>query len=168
MEDGSGSHFDPVLVKLFLDNIDKFLEIKEEFKDENFLQMNPSNTHETDNKIKILFVDDNDLNRMVIEEMILLLFPELSIDTFESAEDVLSLDLDIYDLILSDIDMPCTDGYQLYKLLRDEHNYTKPIIAVTALAVAGDKEKMLAYGFDAYISKPIDIKELEDTIKKYL
>ncbi len=118
--------------------------------------------------LKVLFVDDNELNRMVMEDMLEILFDEFSIETYESATEVLQLDIQSYDLILSDIDMPKINGFELYNLLRDEHNYTKPIIAVTALAVTGDKEKMLMHGFDDYISKPIDMDILEQTIKKYI
>ena len=118
--------------------------------------------------MKVLFVDDNELNRMVIEDMLEILFEDFIIETYESADEVLNQDIQSYDLILSDIDMPRINGFELYTILRDEHNYTKPIIAVTALAITGDKEKMLMYGFDDYISKPIDINILEQTIKKYI
>ena len=117
---------------------------------------------------KILFVDDNELNRMVMEDMLEILFEGYEIQTCESADEVLSLDVDVYDIILSDIDMPKISGFMLYDILREERAYTKPIIAVTALAVTGDKEKMLMYGFNDYISKPIDMNELEQTLKKYL
>ena len=117
--------------------------------------------------MKILFVDDNELNRVLIEEMIDLLFEEIVVDIFSSASEVLKSDIHSYDLILSDISMPDTDGYELYKLLR-ENNYINPIIAVTALAVQGDKEKILIYGFSDYISKPIDINQLKLVIQKYI
>ena len=64
--------------------------------------------------------------------------------------------------------MPMMDGFELHDILRKEHNFKKPIIAVTALAVSGDKERMLMHGFDDYISKPIDMNNLEDTVKKYI
>ncbi len=105
---------------------------------------------------------------MVLEDMLEILFEDFIIETYESADEVLEQDIQSYDLILSDIDMPRISGFELYTILRDEHNYTKPIIAVTALAVAGDKEKMLMHGFDDYISKPIDINNLEQTIQKYI
>ncbi len=117
---------------------------------------------------KILFVDDNELNRMVMEDMLEILFEDFTIETFESADEVLLQDIDSYDIILSDIDMPRISGFELYTILRDKHNYTKPIIAVTALAVNGDKERMLMHGFDNYISKPINIDILEKTIKEYI
>jgi len=118
--------------------------------------------------MKILFVDDNELNRIVMQDMLEILFEELEVEVYESADEVLALDVNNYDLILSDIDMPRISGLELYTMLRDEHNYQKPIIAVTALAVTGDKEKMLMHGFNDYISKPIDIDILESTIKKYI
>lgn len=118
--------------------------------------------------MKILFVDDNELNRIVLKDMIEILFEEIFIETYESSQRVLELELSTYDIILSDIDMPVTNGYELHDILRSKHNYTNPIIAVTALAVTGDREKMLMHGFDDYISKPIDMNELESTIKKYI
>jgi CheY-like chemotaxis protein len=117
---------------------------------------------------KILFVDDNELNRMVVQDMVEMLFEGLTIEVYESASEVLALNVDEYDFILSDIDMPKISGMELYTMLRDDKNYTKPIIAVTALAVNGDKEKMLMHGFNDYISKPIDMTVLEETLKKYI
>ncbi len=117
--------------------------------------------------MKILFVDDNELNRMVMEDMLEIVIDGAEIEVYESAKEVLDLEIQSYDIILSDIDMPVMDGFDLYDVLRNEHNYTKPIIAVTALAVCGDKERILMHGFDDYISKPIDINNLEDTVKKY-
>lgn len=117
---------------------------------------------------KILFVDDNELNRMVMEDMLEIVFPDATIEVYESAKEVLALDLESYEIILSDIDMPEIDGFMLYDALRNEHNFKKTIIAVTALAVSGDKERMLMHGFDDYISKPIDMDELEKTINKYI
>ena len=119
-------------------------------------------------KTKILFVDDNELNRMVMQDMLEILFEEITIDIYTSAQEVMDSDIQSYDIILSDIDMPEISGFELYTKLTTEFNYTKPIIAVTALAVSGDKEKMLMHGFTDYISKPVDMNELEVTIKKYI
>jgi two-component system, cell cycle response regulator DivK len=118
--------------------------------------------------MKILFVDDNELNRIVLHDMMEILFEDIAVETYESAKIVLELELSTYDFILSDIDMPVTNGYELHDILRNKYNYTKPIIAVTALAVSGDREKMLMHGFNDYVSKPIDMNKLESTIKKYI
>jgi len=118
--------------------------------------------------MKILFVDDNELNRMVMEDMLEIILGDAEIEVYESAQEVLELDVNSYDVILSDIDMPVMDGFTLYNKLRDEHGFDKTIIAVTALAVSGDKERMLLHGFNDYVSKPIDMDELERVLKKYI
>jgi CheY-like chemotaxis protein len=64
--------------------------------------------------------------------------------------------------------MPQMDGFMFHDALRADFNFNKPIIAVTALAVSGDRERMLMHGFDDYISKPINMNQLEETIKKYI
>lgn len=118
--------------------------------------------------MKILFVDDNELNRIVMEDMLAIIFEGAEIEVYEKPVDVLELNIEEYDIILSDIDMPDIDGYVLHDKLRKTHNYNNPIIAVTALAVSGDREKILMHGFDDYISKPVDMTTLENTIRKYL
>jgi len=118
--------------------------------------------------MKILFVDDNELNRMVMEDMLEILLSDVEVEIYESAKEVLTLDIESYDMILSDIDMPEIDGFMLHDALRKDFNFSKPIIAVTALAVSGDKERILMHGFDDYVSKPIDMNQLEETLKKYI
>ena len=117
--------------------------------------------------MKIAFVDDNELNRMVSQDMLEILFSDATIVTFSSAQEFLDSDIDTVDILLSDIDMPVMDGFTLFTKLR-EKGFAKPIIAVTALAVHGDREKMLLHGFNDYISKPIDMNELEKTLEKYI
>ena len=119
-------------------------------------------------KSKILFVDDNELNRMVMEEMMKIIFPEIEMIFCEDATEVLGLSLDSFIIILSDINMPKIDGFTLYEKLREEKKYTNPIIAVTALAVSGDKERILMHGFNDFISKPIDMNELQIMLEKYI
>jgi len=117
--------------------------------------------------MKILFVDDNQLNRLLMLDMMEMLFEEIEVEIYESAAEVLALDIEQYELILSDIDMPDINGFELYTLLR-EKNYKKPIIAVTALAVNGDRERILEHGFSDYISKPIDMDLLEKAIQQHI
>ncbi len=119
--------------------------------------------------MRLLIVEDEELNLIVVVEMIKILFDDIDIVTVENGEEAYKLlrkDSN-FDLILSDINMPVMDGYELIKKIKNELKLTIPTIAITAFAVQGDKEKLLLSGFDAYISKPIDMGELENTIKRY-
>jgi len=71
------------------------------------------------------------------------------------------------DLILMDIQLPDISGLDVTKLLKDDETLKSiPIIAVTAFALEGDEEKMLNGGCDAYISKPISVPKLLQTIQR--
>lgn len=168
MKKDAGVHFDPQLIEIFLENIDQFLNIKEIYKDENCLPFDEEIKVQSEKEIHLLFVDDNELNRMVVQEMLILAFPNITIDTFATAKEVIDLDLKNYDMILSDISMPDINGYELFSILKEKHNFTKPILAVTALSTTQEKSEILAHGFDDYIPKPIDMQELEETVKKFI
>ena len=73
------------------------------------------------------------------------------------------------DLILMDIQMPEIDGLEATRILKmDTTTRNIPIIALTAFAMKGDKERVLEAGCDGYLIKPIDIKELLKTVTEYL
>lgn len=76
----------------------------------------------------------------------------------------------MYDLILMDCQMPEMDGYEVARTIKsgDGKNKNTPIIAMTANALEGDREKCLAAGMDDYISKPIRLQILQDCLQKYL
>ena len=116
---------------------------------------------------KVLVVDDMKSNLDVAK---LLLNPyKLQIDTASSgfeAIDIIKAGKE-YDILFMDHMMPEMDGIETVKKLR-QFGYNHPIIALTADAVAGQKDMFLANGFDAFISKPIDIRQLNDSLNKFI
>jgi two-component system cell cycle response regulator DivK len=72
------------------------------------------------------------------------------------------------DLVLMDIQLPDIDGVEALDRLRaDERSASLPVLALTAQAMEGDRERFLAAGFDGYLSKPVDIAEFVATVKRY-
>ena len=71
-------------------------------------------------------------------------------------------------LVLMDIQLPDIDGLEALRRLReDERTAQIPVVALTAQAMHGDRERFLAAGFDGYLSKPVDIPELLATVRRY-
>ncbi len=117
-------------------------------------------------KANILVAEDNELNSEFISELLnLYKIQNHIVDNGKRA--VEELHKKKYDLILMDINMPIMGGIDALKAIR-ELGYTTPVIALTASSMHGDREKYLQEGFDEYISKPIDINELEKVFDHYL
>ncbi|MCR4806255.1 MAG: response regulator [Lachnospiraceae bacterium] len=118
----------------------------------------------------ILVVDDAEMNLRVLEG--LLKETHISIDTALSGEEALDLiGWKEYDVLLLDHMMPGMDGIELFKRIKaakQNPNSRKPCIILTANAVAGAREEYINAGFDDYMSKPIEGKELETLLMKYL
>lgn len=118
---------------------------------------------------KFLVVEDDAVSR----KFALRLFKEMgySADSAENGFEALDLlKINNYDIIFMDIQMPKMDGLETVKRIREmegEKKYTI-IIAVTAFALSGDKEKFLAAGIDDYITKPVILNELSAVIHKHL
>ena len=75
-----------------------------------------------------------------------------------------------FDLVFMDCQMPEVDGYMGSQLIRSSQEPWRdiPIVALTANAVQGDREKCIAAGMNDYLSKPVDALELENVLRKYL
>lgn len=116
---------------------------------------------------RILLAEDNATNQIFISHF--LTERGFVIETAENGIDVLDMleSNSPYDVILMDVQMPEMDGLQATKMIRDAGNDI-PIIALTAYAMEGDKEKFLSSGMNAYASKPVNIDELVMLINKYL
>jgi CheY-like chemotaxis protein len=120
--------------------------------------------------VKILLVEDNLINQKIT---LLTLSPHVgSIDTASNGKEALDkFGTTNYDLILMDIQMPVMSGLTAAEKIRSLESSTNshvPIIAITANAMIGDKEKCLAVGIDDYISKPFQPSALLEKIKKII
>jgi len=119
----------------------------------------------------VLLVEDNPVNRQVAQRILGLL--GLSLETAENGKEALEkLDAGSFDLVLMDCQMPTMDGYTATRIRRTreaEQRLTRiPIIAMTANAMAGDRDKCLGAGMDEYLSKPMNRGLLESTLRKWL
>ena len=116
----------------------------------------------------ILIVEDNPLNLELATD--LLTIAGYSIRQARTGEEGLRLArLEAPALILLDLRMPGLDGYATLRALKaDPRTAAIPTVALTAQAMAGDKETALAAGFNAYISKPIDTKTFSQTVARAL
>jgi CheY-like chemotaxis protein len=76
---------------------------------------------------------------------------------------------ELYDLILMDIALPGMDGIEAARIIKNKPRYKDvPVIALTAYAMKGDKERILAAGLEDYISKPIDVSDFMKRMEKYV
>lgn len=116
----------------------------------------------------ILIVEDNPKNLKLIRD--LLQFKGYKTIEAETAEAGIDLARERHPaLILMDIQLPGMDGREAMKTLKgDTATQEIPIIALTASAMKGDREALLAEGFDGYIPKPIDIKEVPKVVASYI
>lgn len=118
---------------------------------------------------RVLLTDDHAVNRKVVQ----MFLKPFGLEVVEARNGVEALDLlarEPFDLVLMDIHMPTMDGREAVKLIRTSNaSWARiPVIALTADAMPGDHERYLAMGMDAYISKPIDQRELFTVINNTL
>ncbi len=121
------------------------------------------------NDAYILVAEDNEINQTLIKHLFknwILLYDITS--NGKEAFEALRLQPHKYSLILMDIQMPEMDGYTATQQIRDELKLDIPIIAMTAHALSGEREKCLSKGMNEYISKPIREQELHKLINHFL
>jgi two-component system, cell cycle response regulator DivK len=116
---------------------------------------------------QILVVEDNDKN-MKLFRAVLLAKGYRTLEATSGGEAVALAAEHSPDLVLMDIQLPDIDGVEALDRLRaDCRTASVPVLAVTAQAMEGDRERFLAAGFDGYISKPVNIGEFVATVKRY-
>ncbi|MEW8049902.1 MAG: ATP-binding protein [Candidatus Thiodiazotropha sp.] len=120
---------------------------------------------------RVLVVEDNPVNQAVVKKMLEKagLSPITANDGMEAME---ALHQEQFDVVLMDCQMPRMDGYEATEAIRDReatHGLMRtPVIAMTANAMAGDREKCLAVGMDDYLSKPVKPAQLENMLRQWL
>ncbi len=120
-------------------------------------------------RARILLVEDNATNRCVALGMLRKLGLTSVEAVYNGAEAVEAVRNARYDLVLMDVQMPVMDGLEATRRIRSHPSGRGlPIVAMTAYAMRGDRERCLEAGMDEYISKPITAESLSDTLRKWL
>jgi CheY-like chemotaxis protein len=130
-----------------------------------------NDTHEETNYpgMHVLVTEDNPVNLMLITQLL-----KVRGITVDSAQDGISalekLKKQPFDMVFMDIQMPGLDGMEVTRQVRqleEDSGMHVPIIALTAHAMVGDRERFLQAGMDAHLAKPIDVHELNDIIERF-
>jgi CheY-like chemotaxis protein len=117
---------------------------------------------------RVLVVEDQAEN---LELMVYLLqaFGHQTLTAGNGAEGVAAVTKDRPDLVVMDLQMPVMDGYEAAKLLKADPAVSAiPLVAVTAYAMVGDRERIMACGFDGYMTKPIDPQTFVRDLERHL
>ena len=116
---------------------------------------------------RVLVVEDNEKNMKLVRDVL----QATGYSTLEATtgEDAVELALSNEPaLVLMDVQLPGIDGVEaLARLRRDERTASIPVLALTAQAMSGDRERFLEVGFDGYLSKPIDVAELIQAVQEH-
>jgi CheY-like chemotaxis protein len=116
---------------------------------------------------QVLVVEDNEKNMKLFRDVLQASgYQTLEATTGEEAVEAATEHLP--DLVLMDVQLPGMDGVTaLGRLREDERTASIPIVALTAQAMAGDRERFLEAGFSGYISKPVNVAEFIGTVRRY-
>ena len=116
--------------------------------------------------IKVLYVEDNDDNVYMLK-MRLELLGDFEVLAAEDGEKGCEMAVsERPDIILMDLEMPVMDGWQAARRLKSTPGTSKPIIGLSAHALAGEREKALAAGCDAFDTKPVEFERLVATVRR--
>lgn len=121
-----------------------------------------------ENPKPILVIEDQALNRKVVRIVLQSEGYEV-IEAVDAAEALTCLETSVPALILMDIALPGQSGEELTRQIKSDPNWCNiPIIALTAAAMSGDRERLLKAGCDDYLSKPIDIQVLIERVAHHV
>jgi CheY-like chemotaxis protein len=120
-------------------------------------------------KLSVLLAEDNPVNQKLAARLLEKHGHRVTV-TNNGREALAALDQENFDVVLMDVQMPEMDGFEATSAIRvREHSTGKhmPIVAMTAHAIRGDRERCLAAGMDGYIAKPIRARELIDLLERF-
>ena len=126
--------------------------------------------HDPTEFLRVLVVEDNAVNQRLATRLLEKRGHRVTV-TANGREAVESVEKHTYDLILMDVQMPEMDGLEATAVIREREKHKGariPIIALTAHAMKGDRERCLAAGMDGYLTKPIRSQELDEVLETYL
>ena len=116
---------------------------------------------------RILVVEDNEKNMKLFRDVLI----ATGFETLEATTGIEAVDMaseHTPDLVLMDVQLPDLDGVQaLHRLRANTSTSTIPVLALTAQAMQGDRERFLAEGFDGYLSKPVNVRELVTVVRQH-
>lgn len=118
--------------------------------------------------LKVLLVEDYFINQEVTKDILELMDCEVDIAE-DGGQGLDMVQSNAYDLIIMDLQIPVMDGLELTRQIRkmSEKGKNIPIVALTASALDGDREKCKAAGMNDYISKPTEAQQIEEILRKY-
>jgi two-component system sensor histidine kinase/response regulator len=149
--------------------------VMDAFKGTEIREINRENNKDNQVKVqrvlkdkKILLVEDNDINQLVAKDILEQAGINVSIAS-NGEEAIKYVRANKFDIVLMDVQMPIMDGYKATEILRKTYTSSElPIIAMTANALKGDREKSIDSGMNDYISKPINPEIMFETIGKWI
>lgn len=117
--------------------------------------------------VQILIVEDNEKNMKLFRD-VLIASGHRTLEATTGGQAVELATAHSPDLVLMDIQLPDIGGVEaLGRLRSDERTASLPVVALTAQAMDGDRERFLAAGFNGYLSKPVNVADLITTVKHY-
>jgi two-component system, cell cycle response regulator DivK len=116
---------------------------------------------------RVLIVEDNEKNMKLVRDVL----QASGYSTFEATTGEQAVELALVHepaLVLMDVQLPGIDGVEtLEKLRQDERTSSIPVLALTAQAMSGDRERFLEAGFDGYLAKPVDVGALIEAVQEH-
>jgi CheY-like chemotaxis protein len=117
---------------------------------------------------KILIAEDNAVNRELLRELLEMRGHTVA-EACDGEEALRMIEQTQPDLVLLDIGMPLLDGFGVVRRIRESPRFASlPVVAVTAYAMQGDREKILSSKFDGYLSKPVNAPSLVEELDRLL